>query len=175
MACDYIRAVIPIFGLMVNVLSQMISFRILPKRGLLNSVFLGFLSGLSIIFVFEFCILSQQLALTKESLAVLVVHLLTYMSLGYCYFHFINLGETARRVRILRELADATDGLSLKGILKHYNAKEIVERRLERLLKKGQIVIKNDKYYIGKQQVLWISRLVLALKLILFGKRSEFG
>ncbi len=175
MAYHYMRAAIPFFGLAVNVLSQIVSFRIIPKRGLLNSVFLGFCVGFIVLFVFEFYIFLQQSALKRESAAIIIVHLLTYTSLGYCYFHFVNLGETARRIRILRELLDAPGGLSLKDILKHYNAKEIVERRLERLLKKGQITVKNDKYYIARRQVLWISRLILTLKLILLGKRDEYS
>ena len=38
--------------------------------------------------------------------------------LGYCYFHFVNLGETARRVRIVRELWQSEDnrvGLTVKS------------------------------------------------------------
>lgn len=174
MAYDYMRAAIPIFGLAINVLSQMISFRILPERGLLNSVFLGFFSGFFILFIFEFYIFLQQFALTKESAAILIVHLVTYMSLGYCYLHFINLGETARRIRILRELFDAPDGLSLDEILRRYNAQEIIERRLQRLLKNSQIIVKNDIYYIGKPIMLWMARIVVAFKFILLDKKSEF-
>jgi hypothetical protein len=174
MVYDYLKTAIPIFSLAINILSQICIFRIFPKKGLLNSVFLGFFIGLFILFVFEFCIVLAQPTLTKENIAMLTVHLLTYVSLGYCYFHFINLGETARRVRILRELSVAPGGLSLEGILSHYNAKEIIELRLQRLLANGQIIAKEDKYYIGKPLMLWMAKIVVAFKFILLGKKSEF-
>lgn len=96
------------------------------------------------------------------------------MALSYCYFVFINLGETARRIRILKEVLDAPEGLSLEEILRRYNANEIIERRLQRLLVNGQIIIRDDKYYIGKPLMLWMAKIVVAFKFILLGKKSEF-
>ena len=96
------------------------------------------------------------------------------MSLEYCYFNFINLGETARRIRILRELYDSKKGLSMAEILERYNAKNIVEKRLSRLINHGQIIDKNDKYYIGNPIMLLIARIIVTMKLILLGKKSEF-
>lgn len=172
---NYLNVFIPIIGLAINVLSQVISFRCFPKIGLLNSVFLGFLIGFFSLFLLEFRIFLIELILIKEFIAIFIVHLMTYVSLGYCYFHFVNLGETARRIRILRELKDSPDGLSLDEILERYNAREIVERRISRLIKNDQIIFKNNRYYISKTIMLLIARFLIALKLILLGKRSEFS
>lgn len=174
MAYDYMRMAIPIFGLAINVLSQIIIFRNFPKWGLLNSIFLGYVTGLLSLCTLEFYIFLIHSTLLKESVVIFIVHLVTYMSLGYCFFNFINLGETARRIRILRELFDAPEGLSLDEILRRYNAQEIIERRLQRLLKNSQIIVKNDIYYIGKPIMLWMARIVVAFKFILLGKKSEF-
>ena len=90
------------------------------------------------------------------------------------YFHFINLGETARRIRILRELHEPPDGLTLDGLLARYNAQEIIERRISRLIETHQIVLRDGRYFIGKPFVLWMARSLVVLKFILLGKHSEF-
>ena len=157
---------IPMIALLVNVVSQVIGFRFFLKSGLLVSIFLGFIAGF---FVFAFFDLFR-----RNSAAVFLVHLLTYGSFGYCYFHFINLGETARRIRILRELKSSPDGLSLDELLKNYNAQEIIERRLRRLINNGQLKVRNDRYYIGKPAMLGMAKILVGLKYLLLGKRSGF-
>ena len=97
-----------------------------------------------------------------------------YASLGYCYFHFINLGETARRIRILREIYDSKDGLTMEEILQKYNSKEIVDKRIGRLINNGQVLYKNGRYYIGNPTMLIITKIIVAMKLLLLGRRSEF-
>ncbi len=146
-----------------NIFIQITAYRCFPKQGLLKSVFLGFASG-ALILVF-----------VKEPIAVKGVDLITYFSLGYCYFHFINLGETARRIRILRELKDSGAGLTLNEVLARYNAQEIFENRISRLLKNGQIILVNGKYCIGKPFLLYMARLLVFLKFILMRKKDETG
>ena len=99
---------------------------------------------------------------------------MTYAALGYCYFHFINLGETARRVRLMRELAEAGPaGLGKEELLSRYNARTMVEARFRRLLDNSQVVERNGRYYVGKPAVLWMARLVLLLKKLLLGRAGE--
>ena len=85
-------------------------------------------------------------------------------------FSFINLGETARRIRILRELHSHKGGLDRDEILGLYNAREITENRVDRLLASGQIVMSEDRYYIGKPFMLFIAKGMYFLKSIIFGK-----
>jgi len=112
--------------------------------------------------------------LSKERLALSLVNLAIYASLSYCYFSFITMGETARRVRLLCELYDAPDGLTREGILKRYNAEEVINIRLDRLLNNGQIILRDGRFYIGSPVVLFISKIIVFLKLIILGRRSEF-
>jgi hypothetical protein len=58
------------------------------------------------------------------------------MALGYCFFHFINLGETACRIRILIELSESDYGLSRNEILERYDASYVVNVRLQRMINK---------------------------------------
>jgi len=102
------------------------------------------------------------------------LHLITYVSLGYCYIHFVNLGETARRIRLLRELDEAPQGLSLEQLLQRYNAREIVDRRVERLLTNKQIRLEGGRYYSQRPFMIRTARCMVAFKKFLLGKSSEF-
>lgn len=81
--------------------------------------------------------------------------------LGFIYFHFINLGATSRRTRILIELWDAgPEGLTRAQLRQRYNAGEMLDRRLRRLVDAGQVVRRGGRLYPGKATMLWMARLV---------------
>lgn len=169
---ELFKVLVPLVSFLFNVLCQIFSMRTPRNFGLLNSVFFSFFFGVLMLCGFEYYLIAAHPRGFEEMLASFFVHLMTYMSLSYCYFHFINLGETARRIRILRELKDTQDGLSLGEILSRYNAGEIVERRLSRLVKNDQIVLKNGRYYIGKPFVLGMAKLLMVLKCVLLGRKE---
>ena len=173
-AMVYLHIFSPVVGLGVNVICQICYCRYRLNASLLKSTFLGFLCGMAILFGLEAIYIAQSALTIPKALPSVSVNLISYASLGYCYFHFINLGETARRIRLLRELIRSQDGLSMDEILKHYNAKEIIENRLSRLLKSGQVVYKDNRYYIGKPVMFFMSKAVLFLKVFILGKKSEF-
>ena len=170
---DYLHILNPVISLVINVIFQVLGFRYL-NLGLLKSEYLGFTIGFLSIFIFEFYISFLSSVSGKDFIAFLITNSLIYSALGYCYFHFINLGETARRIRILRDIYDSKYGLSMNEILERYNAKEIVEKRINRLLNNGQIIYKDGRYYIGSPTMVLISKTIVAMKLILLGKSSEF-
>lgn len=154
-------------GLGINVTCQVFISRYINRFGLLKSIFVGFAVGAISLLAIELY--------SSNHISSVLVNIITYSALGYCYFHFVNLGETARRIRLIMELVDLESGLSVEEILQRYNAKEIVTRRLGRLIKNGQIICKNNRYYIGSPLMLLISRLILSLKIIILSKKSEFG
>ncbi len=169
-----IEVVTPILGLIVNVFVQTLTFRCVKRIGLLKSVFIGFGAGLLGILLIEMRVWYEFLSLTKiDILFVLVVNIITYSLLGYCYFHFVNLGETARRIRILRELYEHKEGLTKTEILERYNAREILENRMSRLVNKRQIFLRNGRYYIGNRTMLLIANMIYVLKRIILGNRAQ--
>ena len=157
----------------MNVISQIIMTRYVKKFGLLKSVILGFLVGLAIVFTIEIVHNLTSNSTISEVIGVLALNTITYGALGYCYFHFVNLGETARRVRIVRELLESENGLSMSGILQHYNASEIISVRLQRLLKNKQITLRNDRYFITKSMLLYITKIIIMMKIAILRKTSE--
>lgn len=170
---SWIHIIIPILGLLINVVIQITSFRLIPKIGLLKSIFLGFGIGAVIVILSEIYIVFVAPLLLRDFVSILIVNMIAYSALGYCYFHFINLGETARRIRILREIYDSGDGLTEREILTKYNAKQIIDVRLSRLLNNGQVLYRNGRYYIGNPTMLFISKIIVGMKSVLLGKKSE--
>jgi len=162
---------IPIMGLAVNVASQILTFRLLKQVGMLKSVFFGFFSGFAVFLALQF-LLSP--AIKDSSAGFFISNLLIYSALGYCYFHFINLGETARRIRMLNEIYHSEGGLSDEDILKRYNSNMIVDLRLKRLLSNNQLSFLNNRYFVKKSLMLYITKAIVFMKLILMGKKSEF-
>lgn len=171
---NIIHVLNPIIALIFNVLFQVLGFRYVIISSLLKSLFLGCFFGFIVLISLEFCIFLVGVNSGKDSLYLAMVNVITYSALSYCYFHFVNLGETARRIRIVRELYKAKNGLSMKELLSIYNAREMVEMRISRLLNSGQIICKNNKYYVGKPVILFISKIIIMMKIIILGKKSEF-
>jgi hypothetical protein len=170
----YLHILLPVISLVINAICQIGYCRCFTDRGLLKSVFAGFIAGMFTLLCIEWYYLTQLPTPLFDNIASASVNVIAYSALGYCYFHFINLSETGRRIRILMELADSKNGLFLDEILQRYDAKEIITNRLGRLLKNGQILYKNNRYHIGKPLMLFMSRAVIFLKLFILGKESEF-
>ena len=171
---QYVNVSIPIISLMVNVIVQITALRRIVSLGLLKSIYVGFLAGATCVLVVDSLIFFYLPIFFADWVFNIITNLIIYSALGYCYFHFINLGETARRIRILREIYDSGGSLSIDEILEKYNAKEIREKRLSRLLNNQQIVYKDGRYFIGNPTFLFIARAIVIMKLILLGKKSEF-
>ena len=169
----YFQLLIPLLSLGVNVILQVLSSRYISILSLLKSVYLGFLSGFVFFLFCEFLLFSMNPDFSWWFAGTSASNLIIYFALGYCYFHFINLGETARRIRILREIYDSHDGLSTEGIPERYNADEIIEKRLRRLINNGQIISRDGRYYIGRPEVLLMANILSAMKLLLFGKQHQ--
>lgn len=175
MGLNYFEAIIPFIGLTTNVFCQIFIFRLFSSIRLMISIFAGFAMGLFITIILESYIFFNGGKTAQDFLEIFIVNLAIYASLGYCYFHFLNLGETARRIRILCEIYDSGDGLSLAEILDRYNAKDIVQRRIERLIDNKQVIEKNGRYYTGRPVMLAIANLIGAMKIMFLGKESEFN
>lgn len=171
---NYLHLFSPIISLGINAICQVCVVRYINKFSLLKSIFLGFGFGLWILLLVEMYYLVKLESSLLEKACSLSANIVAYIALGYCYFHFINLGETARRIRIIRELYESNDGLSLDELLARYNAKEIIERRLSRLINNRQIILKDGRYYIANLTMLFITKIIVGMKLVILGKRSEF-
>ncbi len=144
---------------------QAIWYRLNPKQGIFRSLLAGVLAGL----------LVQVAAIALWRDWPFVVHfadLCIYVCAAYVFFHLINMGETARRVRLVIELAAAPRGLTRAELLARYGAREIVDRRLGRLAGSGQIRIAGERVMLGDVSVLGMALVVEMFKRLL-GRAHE--
>jgi hypothetical protein len=121
---------------------------------------IGLLAGLAALLAVSF------LAGTSTSTSI-AANFLIFLSFEYVFFHWNNMGGTARRVRLVRELSEAPAGLTIAELLSRYSAREILDRRLGRMIASGQLIERNGRLYPGNPSVLTVARIVGLLKLIL--------
>jgi hypothetical protein len=168
---SYFNIFIPLIGILSNISAQIFSYKYLFGKKLLKSEYFGFLCGAVVLSVCEAFAYQEPVT---EWLSLVCVNLIIYLCLSYCYFNFINMGETARRIRLLRELYDSALGLSKEEILLKYNAEQVVDLRMRRLLNNHQIILRSARYYVASPVMLLISKAIVLMKLIVLGKKSEF-
>jgi hypothetical protein len=164
----------PVAGFCANVLSQVLLVRIFPRGGLLRSVVAGCLAGMTILLAAEWWRWGDGPGGSGESAALAAANLLIYGAASYCYFHVVNLGETARRIRILREIRLAGGALTLDAIRRRYGASEMLDRRIGRLVGTGQLTARDGRLFGGKPLMRVFSILLVAAKFAFLGKGSEF-
>ena len=155
------EALLPLAALLLNAITVVLFFRS-KTASLLKSVYCGFAAGFIMLFA----------AQVSGGFFPFAANAVIYGALSYCHFHFINLGETARRIRILRELAESENGLSREEILVRYNARQILAVRIARLEGNGQLRLENDRYVSGAPAVLAMAAVLDLLKRVLLGRKS---
>jgi len=141
----------PLVALGVNVVMQIISVHLNHRIAL--SVFIGLFSGL----------MTNGVLLTRNFLSVEdgFISLFTYLALSFCYWAFLNLNRTSLRIRIVRELGQEKEKkLNMETLLERYSFQELINRRIERLEKAGQIIKREGKWVIQSRKFfifLWVS------------------
>ena|SRR2546426_6316745 len=165
----------PVYGLAACVLAHILLTRAWPGMFKLTAAIYSFLTGAGTVLLLALAFGASAPAI--DALGYGILWELTYLCLVYCYFFaFFNVGESARRVRLLIELVAAGErGLTLREILSAYNARMILEARLGRLLASGQIVERGGRYVIGTRLMLLVAKTMVLLKVIFLGAESEFG
>jgi hypothetical protein len=171
-------ALSPLAALVVCVLGHVVVARAAPRLARHRGVSIAVLAGLAVLLATAVTFAadpSHGPALDRWGAAV--SWLLAYLALAYFYvFGFYNVGESARRLRLLVELqAAAPRGLTLAELLTVYNARMIVEARLARMVAGGQLVERDGRYAVGRPLMLTIAKAFAALKILFLGGPSEFG
>ena len=167
---------IPVVSFFINIITQLSVNLFNNKCGLLKSEYYGFISGFLFLCFFEgfFSYYIYSSFIHREIISIAITNIIIYCCLGYCYFHFVNLAVTARRIRLLRLIYSHDKGLTYPEILRMYNGKKMIDNRIKRLIGSGQIEKNGKTYFIANRTMLLISEMILLLKLIVIGKKSEF-
>ena len=157
----WLQLLMPFLMLVVNITAQFTGCRYVASLSLLKSAFFGYGVGLVCLIVCEFVFFKQQYA-APDFWALVITNFAVYSMFGYWYFIFITLAETAIRTRLLIELDLSVGGLSEQEMLAKYNTRELIEKRINRLVGNGQILNVDGRFYCGGKS-----------GLVLFGKFSN--
>jgi hypothetical protein len=170
-----VLALSPFFGLVMCMVSHVLVSRLRPALPRHHGIALSVLGGGSLVVLLLAGAWPEPAMRAAGPSGLSLTWVLTYLLLAYCYvIGFFNLGESARRIRLLIELHGAgSRGLTREEILASYNARMIVEVRLLRLVSGGQIVERLGRYVIRRGLMLRAAKLLALLKLILLGARNE--
>jgi len=101
-----------------------------------------------------------------------VADLTVFTGLSYAYADLLSYGESSIRTRILFELDRKSErGVTYQDVLLHYNAREVIGLRLNRLLCNDQLSRNGDRILIGsiRNRQLLLAKVYLGLRRLLFG------
>lgn len=135
----------------------------------IKAAFCGLIPTAVLLWVFSFRFLAPEKSIAVASSYCLLV----YGLLAMTYFHFFNMSETARRIRLLYEI-DKASSLSEAEILCLYNTKEVFELRFQRLVAMKQLKRSGDFYAIDGK-ILYLAAVCVSAWAHLLGFRGRFA
>jgi hypothetical protein len=162
----------PVFGLGVYCFAHVLLSRLrigkTPYVSLIAGFFIGSAADLSVSILaamnlrvpsmdaFGWCLLSS----------------LTYVALGWCYFHFVNLGIASLRIRVLEEIVEAGGTLQAVSLQDRYNDARMADARIQRLIAGGHLVARGERFHRGSARFLFTARLFAVLRHLIIGNRT---
>jgi hypothetical protein len=171
---QYFLLLTPVAALAVNVVAQVLLVRLQRGRHFLRAQTGGILVGGIALIVFDIFAVTR-FDTAGETLALsLLINIPTYLALSYCFFNFVNLGQTSIRIRIYSEIAAYPNGMPTEEIAREYQDDVLMRVRLQRLVESGDVVQKCDRYFVGRTRLVRLGNLIFAAKRFVLGKASEF-
>ena len=170
---NFLHSLISIIGLVLMSSIQLLAIWYIKGITYYKSLITGFLCGFVFVLFFEFYFLILKYYSLSDSTALSLVNILSYLFLSFCYLCFIQLGVSALRIRLLQELYNSSNGLTMDEILGRYNSKQIIDYRVKRLINNGQIIIKRDRYYAKMSVTLIMAMILEVFRFIILGKKSR--
>ncbi len=164
---DWLLITLPIVCLLGLAATHVLLLRTYPAIRPYSAYGRAFLAWLVIEVLFD--VVGARYFSANQWLRYGPANLASYVVLAYCYFHFFNLGETGRRMRLLIELRAHAEGLTLAELLSRYSAKELIQRRIDRLLMDGQVIQKNGKFISNGKTMSSIAELIAWLRRMVMG------
>ncbi|MHB1141720.1 MAG: hypothetical protein ACYC1T_08185 [Sulfuricaulis sp.] len=97
-----------------------------------------------------------------QTMYMLVFAFLVFNGIAYAYFHFFNMSETARRIRMLLQIRRAGPaGLRVQELERQYSPKDMISARLDRLARMNQLLLTPDgRYRVAGNTLLWAGRIM---------------
>lgn len=150
----YIGSSLMVFVSIHVVISRLMNRSLIPKAAS-NQRFLILLTIFSeVLFLFVLFVLlvSSRIEVLKI-LTTLIYSGIVFGCFAYAYFHFFNMSDTGRRVRIMVEVLK-NKKLSSKDLESLYSASDMLNIRIKRLKDSRQIVLNSNNRYIVRSKIL---------------------
>jgi hypothetical protein len=163
----------PVLGLTADVAFHLAASWLSGGRKLFASLAVGILGGTATALTVSWWALTHLDADPAERAAFLAFNFVTYLALAYGYAHFVNLQIASLRVRLLEELRSSPGGLTAEEILARYNARRLIDTRLDRLTARQQIVEKGGRFHGRAGALVVIAWGIDSLRWVVLGKRKE--
>jgi len=163
----------PILAVLLNLIVQVLSFRHWKGSNYFLTIILGLGVGLAGFVVVETLFLWQAFS-ADHLFTALLVNPPIYICLSYCFYNFVQLGQTSIRIRLYAEIASTPDGLCVEEVVREYSDDSLVAVRIHRLVESGDLKDQNGAFFIGRGRLPLIGNILFAAKRFLLGKTSEF-
>lgn len=147
MKIEWLLTLSPLIGLAINVVGQVTSVHLFHRVSL--SILAGLVIGLGGT-IFIYYLLSDK---AFFPIGMGCTSVLTYLSLSFCYWAFLNLNITSLRIRMARELL-SNNLLQTKDLLRQYSPQELFNRRIQRLETAGHIKNLSGKWTLLSKKLL---------------------
>ena len=163
-------ALIPLLGLAIDVLSQLVLSRITRPAGHVRKQFLSFGVGLAVAAGSLLAALPGRRLGPADLAGYLLLGILTYAFLGFCFFNVINLNVSSMRIRMVMEIRrQHPHPVPVAALRARYGMAEVLDARLRRLESGRQITRRGDRYYLRGGAVLRIAHFFSGLRSFLLG------
>lgn len=163
----------PVLGLGVSCVSHVILSRLRVGRAPYEPLVNGFLTGFAAMIVMTAIALRDLAVPATDAAALTVLNGLIYSALGWCYFHFVNLGIASLRIRVLEEIAEAGSVLPVDVLRRRYDDTRMAETRIQRLLAGGHLVVRGERFHSGASRFLLTARMFEVLRRLIIGARFD--
>jgi len=161
-------------ALVVNVFCQVAHCRLARGRNLLGTITSGFITGFSVLVVWEAGRWRGEIVTASALVEFFCVNIPLYGSLGYCYANLVLVGRSSVRMRIYQEICHSPSGLDLPQLRRIYDERKLIRMRIQRLSESGDIREVGRHYQTGRRRLVWIADLIFGLKRLVLSKDSEF-
>lgn len=167
------HAAVLIGALLITAMTQLTAVRFLGGRiGVVMSLFIGFAGGLAALIVGETILFLRSEVACSDCSGLALANAVLFICCWYFYFHFINIGEASLRIRVLREAATRTGGITMRELLSVYNVTTVIETRASRLVADGQLIIKDGFFYAGQPRMVVVARAFSFARWVLLGPEA---
>ena len=157
-----VLATSPVWILLSHVVLARVFVRTPPQLVAIAAALAG---ALPTVLLIETLAIPGPPALRRMPLAATYVAVV-YVCIAYSYFHLFNMSETARRIRILREL-HAAGSLTAEEISRLYSNASVLATRFDRLLATGQLRMRDGRFVAAGRLLYAAACLVRAWRLVL--------